>query len=220
MAEKNHRQYGWPIPAHLQSSVAAIAPDLKHTFAATPATSSIPVEADKPADVEHSNRLAAGQGKLQEVEIAPHAAAPVSKARRDKYGYAWRNPKRRNSEDLRRDQLVEAVLREAKRTFLNHQFPYSALLISLPTVDYFDDSVPTDIQTNSSGNNDDALAERFQIEYMESMEEARQQRKPAVPAGGIKGAKEAPKGPKLGGSKSARARILKAQEEEKKTGKR
>lgn len=201
MAEKNHRQYGWPIPAHLQSSVAAIAPDLKHTFAATPATSSIPVEADKPADVEHSNRLAAGQGKLQEVEIAPHAAAPVSKARRDKYGYAWRNPKRRNSEDLRRDQLVEAVLREAK-------------------LDYFDDSVPTDIQTNSSGNNDDALAERFQIEYMESMEEARQQRKPAVPAGGIKGAKEAPKGPKLGGSKSARARILKAQEEEKKTGKR
>ena len=55
---------------------------------------------------------------------------------------------------------------------------------------------------------------------MESMEEARLQRKPPPAAGGAKGVKEAPKGPKLGGSKSARARILKAQEEEKKSGKR
>lgn len=201
MAEKNYRQYGWPIPTNLQSSVAAIAPDLKHTFGAIPSKSAVLVEAETPTDVEHSNRLAAGQGKLQEVEIGPKPAVPVSKARRDKYGYGWRNPKRRNSEDLRRDQMVEAVLREAK-------------------LDFFDESAPTNPHANSSGNNDDAIAERFQIEYMESMEEARQQRKPAPPAGGIKGAKEAPKGPKLGGSKSARARILKAQEEEKKTGKR
>jgi hypothetical protein len=30
-------------------------------------------------------------------------------------GKPRRQPKRRNSEDLRRDQLVEAVMREAKR---------------------------------------------------------------------------------------------------------
>lgn len=53
------------------------------------------------------------------------------------------------------------------------------------------------------------------------MEEARMQRKPVLPSGGAKGVKEAPKGPKLGGSKSARAKILKAQEDEKKgSGKR
>lgn len=87
-------------------------------------------------------------------------------------------------------------------------------------MDYFDDSAPANPHLNSSGNNDDALAERFRLDYLESMEEARQQRKPAPVTGGIKGVKEAPKGPKLGGSKSARAKILKAQEEEKKTTKR
>ncbi len=87
-------------------------------------------------------------------------------------------------------------------------------------MDYFDDSAPAEMHQNGSGDNDEAIAERFRMEYMESMEEARQQRKAPPPAGGIKGAKEGPKGPKLGGSKSARARILKAQEEEKKTGKR
>ena len=123
MAEKNFRQYAWPIPEHLQASVAAIAPDLRHTFTITSSTSAIPAGADTPANVEHSNRLATGQGKLQEVDLGPDATArrreePGSRARRDKYGYAWRNPKRRNSEDMRRDQMVEAVLREAKCTTL------------------------------------------------------------------------------------------------------
>ena len=87
-------------------------------------------------------------------------------------------------------------------------------------MDYFDDSAPANTFQNGSGNNDDAIAERFQMEYLESVEEARQQRKAPPAAGGVKGIKEGPKGPKLGGSKSARARILKAQEEEKKMGKR
>lgn len=119
MAEQNYRKYGWPIPAHLQASVAAIAPDLKHTFTASSALA-VRAEADTPVNAEHSNRLATGQGKIEEVDLGPDATQrrreqPASKARRDKYGYAWRNPKRRNSEDMRRDQMVEAVLREAKR---------------------------------------------------------------------------------------------------------
>jgi hypothetical protein len=80
--------------------------------------------------VEHSNRLAAGQGKLQEVDLGPGGAArmeedwkrlnateseePATKARKGKYGYQWRHPKRRNSDAERRDQMVEAVLKEAK----------------------------------------------------------------------------------------------------------
>ncbi|KAK1919010.1 hypothetical protein P3342_001140 [Pyrenophora teres f. teres] len=35
MAEKNYRQYGWPIQKHLQATVAAIAPDLKPSFGDT-----------------------------------------------------------------------------------------------------------------------------------------------------------------------------------------
>ena len=138
MAEKNYRQYGWPIPNHLQASVAAIAPDLRHTFAASSSTQGATSSTESPADNEHSNRLAAGQGKLQEVDLGPDAAArteqawkrwdkgepepPASKARRDKYGYAWRKPKAngKTEEDKRRDQMVEAVLKEAKRTFPSH----------------------------------------------------------------------------------------------------
>jgi hypothetical protein len=139
MAEKNYRQYGWPIPQHLQTSVAAIAPDLRHTFASRPSAQA-PVGTDSPADKEHSNRLAAGQGKLQEVDLGPEASARIeqawkrwdngepepsaSKARRDKYGYAWRKPRAggKTDEDKKRDQMVEAVLREAKRTSSKYSF--------------------------------------------------------------------------------------------------
>lgn len=127
MAEQNYRQYGWPIPNHLQSTVAAIAPDLKHTFTssavqATAASSTID------DDTEHSSRTAAGQGKLQEVDLGPDAAsrthkdwkrlegnAPAPRVRLGRDGKPRRGPKRRNSEDIRRDQMVEAVMNESKR---------------------------------------------------------------------------------------------------------
>lgn len=79
-------------------------------------------------------------------------------------------------------------------------------------VDYFDDTVPTNPRFQGSGNNDDAIAERFRAEYFEAMEE-QQQRKPPAPPSGMKGVKEAPKGPKLGGSKTARAK-MRLQEEQ------
>ncbi|KAF1942496.1 hypothetical protein EJ02DRAFT_375503 [Clathrospora elynae] len=214
MAEKNHRQYGWPIPRHLQASVAAIAPDLKHTFTSTTSTQGAIAGPDNPADKGHSNRLAAGQGKLQEVDLGPEATArteqawkrldngepepPTSKARRHQYGFAWRRPKGngKTSEDIRRDQMVEDILREAK-------------------LDYFDSTAPTNPHTpNSSGANDDALVEQFRTEYFESIEakQHHQARKPVAPL--VKGAPPPLTGPKLGGSKSARAKMHKLLQEE------
>ncbi|KAF2134526.1 hypothetical protein P153DRAFT_362286 [Dothidotthia symphoricarpi CBS 119687] len=205
MAEKNYRQYGWPIPTHLQTSVAAIAPDLKHTFSTTSSRTGTTTGVDNPADVEHSNRLAAGQGKLQEVDLSSDAAAhnlqrtqnvfkreeePPSKVRLGRDGKPRRGPKRRNSEDIRRDQMVEAVLRESK-------------------LEYFDEA-PPNLHNPSTGDNDEAMVERFRLEYFESIE-SRQQRKPVLPPG-PKGVKEPPKGPKLGGSRSARA-AMRLQEE-------
>lgn len=78
--------------------------------------------------------MAAGQGKLQEVDLGPEAAARIeqawkkldkgepevsaTKTRKDRYGYAWRKPRAggKTEEDRKRDQMVEAVLSEAKRT--------------------------------------------------------------------------------------------------------
>lgn len=73
-------------------------------------------------------------GKLQEVDLGPSARERTEvewrklegvedveqtggKVRLGRNGKPRRPPKRRNSEDLRRDQMVEAVLREAKRMF-------------------------------------------------------------------------------------------------------
>jgi len=227
MAEKNYRQYGWPIPNHLQASVAAIAPDLRHTFTTSLSTQGATSSTESPVDNEHSNRLAAGQGKLQEVDLGPDAAArteqawkrwdkgepepPASKARRDKYGYAWRKPKAngKTEEDKRRDQMVEAVLKEAKRTFPPPSHTRSMLT---SPVDFFDSTTPANPHANTSTNTDDALVEQFRNEYFESMEAKQQARKPPAPP--VKGAPPPITGPKLGGSKSARAKMHKLQQEE------
>jgi hypothetical protein len=80
-------------------------------------------------------------GKLHEVDLGPDATArnierteaawkklegrdnemkTTEKVRLGKNGKPRWQPKRRNSEDMRRDQMVEAVLREAKRAFAMH----------------------------------------------------------------------------------------------------
>ncbi|KAH8727853.1 hypothetical protein GQ44DRAFT_610534 [Phaeosphaeriaceae sp. PMI808] len=213
LAEQNHRQYGWPIPSHLQTIITEIAPDLKHTFVMASAAPRPAVDAHNVPNPEHSIRLAAGMGKIEEVDITPtekrtdekwrrlenggYEQIAAGKARLGREGKPRRPPKRRNSEDVRRDQLVEAVFSEAK-------------------LDYFDAPVPTNPHESGTGNNDEAVLARFQAEYYESVEEARQQRKSA-PTLGAKGAKEAPKGPKLGGSKSIRAKMRLAEEQAAKT---
>ncbi|KZM25298.1 uncharacterized protein EKO05_0000607 [Ascochyta rabiei] len=196
LAEQNYRQYGWPIPRHLQSTVAAIAPDLKHTFTLS-ATQATAASSTKDENIEHNSRVAAGQGKLQEVDLGSHAASrthkdwkqlegemPAPKVRLGRDGKPRRGPKRRTSDDIRRDQMVEAVLHEAK-------------------LEFFDEAP---VNPRFAGTDDD-MVERFRTEYFESIEE-RQQRKPALPPG----AKDQPKGPKLGGSRSARA-AMRQQEE-------
>jgi hypothetical protein len=75
-------------------------------------------------------------GKIEEVDIAPvqkrtdekwrrlengefeHVA--TGKVRLGRDGKPRRPPKRRNSNDVRRDQMVEAVLSEAKRKIAEH----------------------------------------------------------------------------------------------------
>lgn len=83
-------------------------------------------------------------------------------------------------------------------------------------MDYFDETMPTNSRLREPGsNNDDAVAESFRAEYYEAMEQHRRRRAhpPASGTKGTKGAKETRKGPKLGGSKSARAK-MRLQEEQ------
>lgn len=113
--------------------MVAIASDLKHAVSDSPPTPHATSTLNSAGDVLHSQRLAAGKGKLQEVDLGPDAAARVEKhwkqleagepedesahkSRKAKYGYQWRRAKRRDSDAERRDQMVEAILHEAKCT--------------------------------------------------------------------------------------------------------
>ena len=196
MAEQNYRQYGWPIPKHLQPTVTAIAPDLKHTFTENPVQAAAATAAAND-DADHSRRVAAGQGRLEEVDLGSDATrthkawqrlageekAPRVRLGRD--GTPYRSRKRRTSDAIRRDQMVDAVLSEAK-------------------LDFFEEAPPTP----RFAATDDDLLRAFRTEYFDSIEQ-RHPRKPALPPG----AKDAPKGPKLGGSRSARAAMREREEQ-------
>ena len=97
--------------------------------------------------------------------------------------------KRRNSEDIKRDQLVEQVLRESR-------------------LEIYDEPVeakPGDTD-NGEGNTDEKIAEQFRQDFMDAMESRQRKRtagQPKMPVG--KPGEVGPKGPKLGGSRSARA---------------
>lgn len=203
-----------------------IAPDLRQSLISKPSTSETSAEIQDPADIEKDVRMAAGMGKIEEVDISPmekrtdekwmrlengqFEQIATGKVRMGRDGKPRRPPKRRPSEDIRRDQMVEAVLSESRR-----MYTFATLRPSTNSraVDYFDSQVPIFPRTRGTDNNDEALLAQFQAEYYESIEEARQQQRKPVAASGAKGAAEAPKGPKLGGSKSIRAKMRLAQEQ-------
>lgn len=149
-------------------------------------------------------------GKLHEIDLSedPREKArnrvvnktPVDTAQQPKIRigrngkpYIPKNRNRRNSEDIRRDALVEAVLTEN-------------------TLGYYEQSKATMRMSKAEAGHDEdadeALAEEFAREFMNAASE-RQRKRPAPPPPmktGYGPKEEEPlKGPKLGGSRSARA---------------
>ncbi|KAG8165207.1 hypothetical protein KVR01_005482 [Diaporthe batatas] len=122
-----------------------------------------------------------------------------------KDGKPWRGRKRRGSDDVKRDQLVEELMRENR-------------------LDVYD--VPAQPEASGEPGFDEAadekIAEQFRREFMDAMSERRHQRRKAAPQPSRPGAKqeEVLKGPKLGGSRNARAAmrdlLLSQQEKDKK----
>lgn len=163
-------------------------------------------------------RQPAGAGRLQEIDLGPDAtmrniARTEAAARRLENGQPAEEeqharprkvrlgrdgkplrPRRRNrrgSDDLARDALVDAVLKETR-------------------LEIYDE--PED--EPSPGNDlaaDDRLAEEFRQQFLEDVAARNLSKKPATTVV-KKGQPEPPKGPKLGGSRNARAAI-RAQEE-------
>ncbi|KAL4927426.1 telomere length and silencing 1 family protein [Aspergillus undulatus] len=98
--------------------------------------------------------------------------------------------KRRTSEDIQRDRLVEEVLRESK-------------------LDVYDEPEEEEVAADDQAA-DDRVAEQFRRDFMDAIQSRRRvaRTKPTKQPGKA----EAPKGPKLGGSRSARAAMREMQE--------
>ncbi len=141
------------------------------------------------ATLRNIARTEAAQRKLEGIEPEIDEKTGKVRLRRDGKPYGWR--KRRNSNDVKRDKLVEEVMRESK----------------LEIYDEPEDEGPDDDQAA-----DDRIAEQFRREFMDAIssrkQKAAQDKKP------VRGqpVDERPKGPKLGGSRSARAAMREKEE--------
>ena len=135
----------------------------------------------------------AAQRKLQGIE--PEIDQSTGKVRLRKDGKPWRPRKRRNSEDVRRDKLVEEVMRESK----------------LEIYDEPDEEVNNDDQAA-----DDRIAEQFRREFMDAISNRHQRASQAKKSAKGKEVDDQPRGPKLGGSRSARAAMREREEAAKK----
>lgn len=126
------------------------------------------------------------------IEDDDEQAARPKKVRLGRDGKPWRPRNRRTSDDIKRDQLVEEILRENR-------------------LDVYENASPAAVNTSSldddAGAADDRIAEEFRREFMDAMAQRQQRKKPAAPPGkpGAKKDEDVLKGPKLGGSRNARA---------------
>ncbi|KAL3417876.1 hypothetical protein PVAG01_10885 [Phlyctema vagabunda] len=98
--------------------------------------------------------------------------------------------KRRGSDDVKRDALVEAILKENR-------------------LEIYDPPPQPEKSANDDQAADDRIAEEFRREFMDAVSQRhRKKAAPPPPSGGQpgkKGEEDVLKGPKLGGSRSARA---------------
>ena len=134
----------------------------------------------------------AAQRKLDGLEPELDKATGKVRLRRDGKPYGWR--KRRNSDDVKRDKLVEEVMQESR----------------LEIYDELDDNEGA----NDDQAADDRIAEQFRREFMDAIS-SRKHSQVVKPVKG-KVVDDRPKGPKLGGSRSARAAMREKEEASKK----
>ncbi|KAF8536437.1 hepatocellular carcinoma-associated antigen 59-domain-containing protein [Trichophaea hybrida] len=104
-----------------------------------------------------------------------------------------RNRRRRNSQDIERDRLVEEVLKETR-------------------LDLYPEDVDMEEDMDEQGAADDKIAEKFRKEFLDAILSKRRRRGADPKAKASKKEdKKRPKGPKLGGSRMARAQMREQQ---------
>ncbi|RYP39485.1 hypothetical protein DL767_002219 [Monosporascus sp. MG133] len=145
--------------------------------------------------------------------------ARPTKVRLGRDGKPWRPRNRRGSDAVKRDQIVEEILRENRLDVYDTPTPPPGTTTATSTP-------AAGADASEEGAADERIAEEFRREFMEAMAQRQQQRrkKQQPPASstakpGAKKDEDVLRGPKLGGSRNARAAmrdlLLKEQEKEK-----
>ncbi|KAK2590641.1 hypothetical protein QQS21_011668 [Conoideocrella luteorostrata] len=148
-------------------------------------------------------------GKLVEVDLPSSIANPKKTNKtEDSQAPAPRRRNRRGSDDIKRDQLVEAFLHENK-------------------LDVYDVPAQNSSTITPAGDDrsaDDRMAEEFRQRYLDDVAARRQRKKPPVQPTRQQQQQAADvlKGPKLGGSRNQRAAVrdILLKQEKEKLGKR
>lgn len=166
-------------------------------------------------------RTEAAKRRLEGGEADVEEEKGTGKVRLRRDGKPWRGRKRRNSNDVKRDQLVEEVMRETRRKptlplkdslIITHP----ADLVTKPIVEIYDEPDLDAADDDEDQAADDRIAEQFRRDFLDAISSRRQRASRAAKA--AKAAKagvkidDRPKGPKLGGSRSARAAMREMQE--------
>ncbi|KAI9876808.1 MAG: hypothetical protein M1823_007209, partial [Watsoniomyces obsoletus] len=163
------------------------------------------------------------QHQLAEVDLAsipiptrgPSKLARLRPPRKPRLGHDGkplrpRPRKHRNSEDIARDALVEQVLHEHKLVDMSQS---SGLNLNSDPQAYSDSEEAATGGTRASGDADEAFAERFRQDFLDRVAERQlaQQQKKSAPG---TAAAEKGQGPRLGGSRSARAKMAAMQQQQ------
>ncbi|KAI9053661.1 hypothetical protein LZ554_002615 [Drepanopeziza brunnea f. sp. 'monogermtubi'] len=131
---------------------------------------------------------------VEEEEANEGGKKKKKKVRLNRDGSVWVPRKRRGSDDIKRDQLVEAVLRENK-------------------LEIYEEPAPEPEDLNDDQAADDRIAEAFRKDFLDAVSQ-KHRRRPAAAQAASRGAggkkEEESRGPKLGGSRSARAAMREA----------
>ncbi|KAF5638289.1 uncharacterized protein FTJAE_5390 [Fusarium tjaetaba] len=175
------------------------------------ASASDPARQPSATTANHESGRAVMQGQLMEISLEDHSARSenalqadsatdggprAKKPRLRRNGTPWRPRNRRDSDALKRDQIVDEILHETRR-----QNSHNAV-------------------ADQDGAADARLAEEFRQQFLEDVAERQLRKKKATNQTTRAGTEEVLKGPKLGGSRNARAQmrdlLLKKEKEGKK----
>ena len=199
----NHRE---EQPEHVRQSSRSTGPMTQKLSSAKPTAARQLAEVDL-GDTAHDLNLARTQAALERVkagQVPIEDEVKLPRPRKPRLGRDGkpmrpRPRKRRNSEDVARDVLVEQFLHENKIDMYEPSTSQRPNDTGRPGADGGDDG-------------DDKFAEQFRQDFMDAMAERRTRTKTTTQTKGAVAAE--PRGPKLGGSRSARAKMAQMQQQQ------